>query len=99
MLYQFFKKADNKNLGIDAEPNWIYLQENGYYALCDFEHCEGVAIDNIPYHLEGRKELPDLETVYFKKATQEEYIESIQTEQREMLDIIAGEVNVNENFD
>ena len=32
MLYHFFKKADNSNLGIDAEPNWIYMQENGYYA-------------------------------------------------------------------
>lgn len=97
MLYQFFKKTDNTNLGIDAEPNWIYMQENGYYGLTDYEHCEGVAIDGIPYHLEGREGLSDLETVYFKETTQAEYIATIQTEQREMLDILTGEVTINED--
>lgn len=97
MLYHFFKKADNSNLGIDAEPNWIYMQENGYYGLCDYEYCEGVAIDGVPYHLEGKEGLSDLETVYFKETTQAEYIATIQTEQREIIDILTGEVNADED--
>lgn len=97
MLYQFFKKTDNTNLGIDAEPNWIYMQENGYYGLCDYEHCEGVAIDGVPYHLEGKEGLFDLETVYFKETTQAEYIATIQTEQREIIDILTGEANADED--
>ena len=91
-MYQFLK--DGETVGIKASPNWIYLQKNGFYGLCNFEKAEGVAIDGTPYHLDGRKEIPNLETVSFKEITEEEYGEQIAAEQIELLDIITGEVSV-----
>lgn len=76
MLYQFYKE-NGEIVGTKAQPNWIYLQPNGYYGLCDFNKCEGVAIDGTPYHLEGREGLSDLETVSFKMITEQEYEEEI----------------------
>lgn len=93
MLYQF-KKVDGEVVGTKAAPNWIYLQSNGYYGLCDFEKCEGVAIDGVPYHLEGREGLSDLETVSFIEITEEEYKAQILAEQQEILDIITGETEI-----
>lgn len=75
MLYQFYK--DNEIVGTKAQPNWIYLQSNGYYGLCDYDNCEGVAIDGNPYHLEGREGLSDLETISFRMITEQEYEEEI----------------------
>lgn len=72
-MYQFLK--DGETVGIKASPNWIYLQDNGFYGLCDFEKCEGVAIDGVPYHLDGREGLADLETVFFIEISEEEFLE------------------------
>lgn len=98
MLYQFIKN-NGEIVGTKAQPNWIYLQSNGYYGLCDFNKCEGVAIDGTPYHLEGREGLSDLETVSFKMITEQEYAEQIRKEQQELLDIVSGEVTIDENTD
>lgn len=97
MLYQFYN--ENEIVGTKAQPNWIYLQSNGYYGLCDYDNCEGVAIDGNPYHLEGREGLSDLETVSFKMITEQEYEEQIRKEQQELLDIVSGEVTIDENTD
>ena len=93
MLYQFHKE-NGEIVGTKAQPNWIYLQSNGYYGLCDFDKCEGVAIDCIPYHLEDREGLSDLETVTFIKITEEEYEAQLLAEQQEILDIITGETEI-----
>ena len=90
MLYQFIKE-NGEIVGTKAAPNWIYLQTHGYFGLCNFDECEGVAIDGIPYHLEGRTEIKDLETVTFRMVTEEEYRKQLITEQLEILDIITGE--------
>ena len=95
MLYQFIK-TDDEIVGTKAAPNWIYLQKNDCFGLCDFEKCEGVAIDGVPYHLEGREGLSDLETVSFIEITEEEYKAQLLAEQQEILDIITGETEVNE---
>lgn len=92
MLYQFYK--DEEIVGTEGAPNWIYLQSNGYYGLCDFNKCEGVAIDGKPYHLFGRKEIPELESVTYKLITEEEYAEQIAETNAELLDIITGESEV-----
>ena len=97
MLYQFYN--ENEIVGTKAQPNWIYLQSNGYYGLCDYDKCEGVAIDGKPYQLEGRKEIPELESVTYKLITEEEYAEQIRKEQQELLDIVSGEVTIDENTD
>ncbi len=98
MLYQFIN-ADNEIVGTKAMPNWIFLQDNGFFGLCDFEKCEGVAINGIPYHLEGRKEIEGLETVFFEMVPEEEYERIIAEQQQKLLDIITGEVVANENTD
>lgn len=95
MLYQFIN-TDDEIVGTKASPNWIYLQSNGYYGLCNFEKCEGVAVNGIPYHLEGREGLSDLETVSFIEITEEEYEAQILAEQQELLDIITGETEITE---
>lgn len=73
MLYQFYK--DEEIVGTVGAPNWIILQKNGCYGLTTKILAEGVAIDGTPYHLNGRKEIPNLETVYFKEITEEEFLE------------------------
>ena len=98
MLYQF-KNANGETVGTKATPNWIFLQENGFFGLCDFEKCEGVAINGLPYHLEGKKEIEGLETVSFNMISEEEYERIIAEEQQKLLDIISGEVADDENTD
>ena len=95
MLYQFYK--DKEIVGTEGAPNWIYLQSNGYYGLCDFNKCEGVAIDGTPYHLFGRKEIPDLETVTYKMITEEEYGNQIAEINAELLDIITEGIKEGED--
>lgn len=94
MCYKFLKKEDNSYIAVQIEPNWIYMQENGYYGLCDYEHCEGVAINGVPYHLEGREGLSDLETVYFEEIDEHEYNEIITAEKQELLDIVGGMIEI-----
>lgn len=77
-MYQFIK--DDIVIGTKATPNWIFLQKNGFYGLCDYEKCEGVAIDGVPYHLDGREGLADLETVSFEIITEEEFAQQILNE-------------------
>ena len=40
-------------LALVEQPNWVYLQENGAYGLCDYENAQGVAINvyNLAGHL------------------------------------------------
>lgn len=40
-------------LALVEQPNWVYLQENGAYGLCDYENAQGVAINGIVYNLAG----------------------------------------------
>ena len=94
MCYKFLKKEDNSYIAVQIEPNWIYMQENGYYGLCDYERCEGVAINGVPYHLEGREGLSDLETVYFEEIDEHEYNEIITAEKQELLDIVGGMIEI-----
>ena len=87
MLYQFIN--NNKIIGTEIIPKWIFLQKNGFYGLCNFEKCEGVVIDGIPYHLEGKKEIEGHETVSFEMISEEAYKEQLVNKQFEMLDIIS----------
>lgn len=98
MLYQF-KNTNGETVGTKATPNWIFLQENGFFGLCDFEKCEGVAINGLPYHLEGRKEIEGIGTVRFEMISEEEYEKQILAEQQELLDIVSGEVVADEDTD
>lgn len=95
MLYQFYK--GDEIVGTEGAPNWIYLQSNGCYGLTDEYKAEGVAIGGTPYHLFGRKEIPELETVTYKMITEEEYGNQIAELNAELLDIITGEVATDEN--
>ena len=63
------------------------------WATTEFK-AQGVAINGTPYHLEGRGELPNLETVSYKQITEEEYEEQILVQQQKILDIITGESGV-----
>lgn len=98
VLYKF-TKLDGTYVGTMIEPIYIKLLGNGYYGICSEKEAEGVAVDNKPYHLEGREGLSDLETVSFKVITEQEYKEQIRKEQQELLDIVSGEVTIDENTD
>lgn len=71
MLYQFYKGEEI--VGTVGAPNWIILQKNGCYGLTTEIKAEGVAIEGTPYHLFGKKEIPNLETVTYKQITEEEF--------------------------
>lgn len=93
MLYKFLK-LDGTYVGTVIEPTYIKLLGNGYYGICSEKEAEGVAIYNIPYHLEGREGLSDLETVSFRMITEAEYEAQITAEHQELLDIITGESEI-----
>jgi hypothetical protein len=98
MLYKY-TKTDGTYVGTEFEPTYIYLHRNGCYNICTEEKAQGVAIRNTPYNLEGREPMEGLETVRFEMIWQEEYERIIAEEQRELLDIISGEVVGDENSD
>ena len=53
-IQDMVKFLKNGNLlALVEQPNWVYLQENGAYGLCDYENAQGVAINGIVYNLAG----------------------------------------------
>lgn len=44
-------------------PVWVKKQDNGSYGLCSEQEAQGVVIEGIVYHVEGRDELDGTESV------------------------------------
>lgn len=60
-------------LALVEQPNWVYLQENGTYGLCDYENAQGVAINGIVYNLAGNL-ISENGEVDFKEIPSGEYM-------------------------
>lgn len=54
-------------LALVEQPNWVYLQENGAYGLCDYENAQGVAIN-------GMKLMETAETKFKDGAERKEWV-------------------------
>ena len=53
----------DKTLAVAANPKWVKLQKNGYFALCPRAEAHGIAIDGEVYQIIGQGELPGKESV------------------------------------
>lgn len=60
-------------LALVEQPNWVCLQENGTFGLCDYESAQGVAINGIVYNLAGNS-ISENGEVDFKEIPSGEYM-------------------------
>lgn len=70
-MVKFLK--DGSLLALVEQPNWVCLQENGAYGLCDYESAQGVAINGIVYNLAGNS-ISENGEVDFKEIPSGEYM-------------------------
>lgn len=61
IMYKIVK--DGAALSMIEAPNYIRLLENGCFTLCTAEEAEGIAHQGTVYHLIGRPDLVDAETI------------------------------------
>lgn len=50
-MYLF--KVNGATIALVDNPNWVKVQKNGYYGLCEYPQATGVAIDSTVYNLPG----------------------------------------------
>ena len=60
-MYLILKNG--KTIAMTERLNYIRLHPDGFYLLCDEAEAQGIALHGTPYHLDGRGELPECETV------------------------------------
>ena len=56
-------RKDGALLALTEQVNYIRLHPDGFYLLCPEAEAQGVAVSGTPYHLMGRDEMPECETV------------------------------------
>lgn len=56
-------RKDGALLALTEQVNYIRLHPDGFYLLCPEAEAQGVAVAGTPYHLMGRDEMPECETV------------------------------------
>lgn len=56
-------RKDGALLALTEQVNYIRLHADGFYLLCPEAEAQGVAVSGTPYHLMGRAEMPECETV------------------------------------
>ena len=56
-------RKDGALLALTEQVNYIRLHVDGFYLLCPEAEAQGVAVSGTPYHLMGRDEMPECETV------------------------------------
>lgn len=61
-------RKDGALLALTEQVNYIRLHEGGFYLLCPEAEAQGVAVSGTPYHLMGRDEMPECETVVVQEA-------------------------------
>ena len=60
-MYRIVKDGDV--IGLTERPNYIRLQDNNSYGLCPACDAQGIVYEGTIYHLIGRDELPDVESI------------------------------------
>jgi hypothetical protein len=61
-------RKDGALLALTEQVNYIRLHADGFYLLCPEAEAQGVAVSGTPYHLMGRDEMPECETVVVQEA-------------------------------
>lgn len=56
-------RKDGALLALTEQMNYIRKHPDGFYLLCPEAEAQGVAVAGTPYHLMGRDEMPECETV------------------------------------
>ena len=62
-MYRIIRSSDGESIGMTETPNYIKQAENGCYVLCPEPEASGIAFEGERYHLYGRDEIPDAESV------------------------------------
>lgn len=61
-------RKDGALLALTEQVNYIRLHADGFYLLCPEAEAQGVAVSGTHYHLMGRDEMPECETVVVQEA-------------------------------
>ena len=61
-------RKDGALLALTEQVNYIRLHADGFYLLCPEAEAQGVAVSGTPYHLMGRDEMSECETVVVQEA-------------------------------
>ena len=69
-MYQF--TANKEVIGYSVTPNYIKKLDNGRYGFCSEIEAEGVAVNGVPYRLDG-KELDNLTVAEVKEIADNEF--------------------------
>lgn len=64
-MYKIIK--DGTLLAMTEAPNYIKRQENGCNVLCDAAEAQGIAYGGKAYHIMGRPDLPEVETIILEE--------------------------------
>lgn len=73
-MYVFMKNG--VEVGAETSPQWVGMQSNGYFGLCDAAAAEGVNLGGTVYHLAGRPALAGCETVNVVQMDAKTYFET-----------------------
>lgn len=64
-MYKITK--DGATVALTEKPNYVRLQENGCFALCEEPEAQGVVHNGTVFHLLGREEMSGQETVMLEQ--------------------------------
>lgn len=70
-MYKIVK--DNEPMATVSALSYVRLQPNGCFALCKEETASGIVIDGTVYHIDGKAEIPDVETVVITEISEVAY--------------------------
>jgi len=70
-MYRMFK--DETVLATVTNPVWVKKQDNGSYGLCGEQEAQGIVIEGTVYHVEGRDELAETESVSVTEISEATY--------------------------
>lgn len=65
-------------VALGSEPRYIRKQANGVYGICSREEAQGVAVDGVPYHLDGMDALEGAETASMEDVTSASIVNDLQ---------------------
>ncbi len=65
-------------VALGSDPRYIRKQANGSYGFCSREDAQGVAVDSVPYHLEGMDALEGAETASMEQVGSASIVSDLQ---------------------
>ena len=66
-MFRITNTENGAVVGMTAAPNYIKQVKNGCYNLCPEPEASGIVFDGTVYHLLGRADLADVETVMLEE--------------------------------